>query len=60
MEEVCGFLRERGVDATRYHAGLSEAERQTMYRALALVSENLERIYTHKKTAGDRAARDEQ
>ena len=39
--------------------GLSEAERQTMYRALALVSENLERIYTHKKTAGDRAARDE-
>ena len=40
--------------------GLSEAERQTMYRALALVSENLERIYTHKKTAGDRAARDEQ
>ena len=31
-----------------------------MYRALALVSENLERIYTHKKTAGDRAARDEQ
>ena len=39
---------------------LSEAERQTMYRALALVSENLERIYTHKKTAGDRAARDEQ
>ena len=41
-------------------SGLSEAERQTMYRALALVSENLERIYTHKKTAGDRAARDEQ
>ena len=40
--------------------GLSEAERQTMYRALALVSENLEWIYTHKKTAGDRAARDEQ
>ena len=40
--------------------GLSEAERQTMYRALALVSENLERIYTHKKTEGDRAARDEQ
>lgn len=40
--------------------GLSEAERQTMYRALALVSKNLERIYTHKKTAGDRAARDEQ
>ena len=40
--------------------GLSEAERQTMYRALALVSENLERIYTHKKTAGDRAARDRQ
>ncbi len=29
--------------------GLSEAERQTMYRALALVSENLERIYIHKK-----------
>ena len=40
--------------------GLSEAERQTMYRALALVSENLERIYTHKKTAGDQAARDGQ
>lgn len=40
--------------------GLSEAERQTMYRALALLSENLERIYTHKKTAGDRAARDRQ
>ena len=39
--------------------GLSEAERQTRYRALALVSENLERIYTHKKTAGDRAARSE-
>jgi len=30
-----------------------------MYRALALVSENLERIYTHKKTAGDRAARED-
>ena len=28
--------------------GLSEAERQTMYRALALVSENLERIYIHQ------------
>ena len=40
--------------------GLSEAERQTMYRALSLVGENLERNYTHKKTAGDRAARDEQ
>ena len=40
--------------------GLSEAERQTMYRALALVSENLERIYTHKKTTGDLTARDRQ
>ena len=38
--------------------GLSEAERQTMYRALALVSENLERIYAHKKTAGDLTARE--
>ena len=60
VEKVCDHLRQRGIPATRYHAGLSEAERQTMYRALALVSENLERIYTHKKTAGDRAARDEQ
>lgn len=40
--------------------GLSEAERQTMYRALALVSENLERIYTHKKMTGDLTARDRQ
>ena len=28
VEEVCGFLRERGVDATRYHAGLEPEERQ--------------------------------
>ena len=40
--------------------GLSEAERQTMYRALALVSKNLERIYTHKKMTGDLTARDRQ
>ena len=40
--------------------GLSEAERQTMYRALALVSENLERIYIHKKMTGDLTARDRQ
>ena len=59
-EKVCDHLRQRGIPATRYHAGLSEAERQTMYRALALVSENLERIYTHKKTTGDLTARDRQ
>ncbi len=28
VEEVCSFLRERGVDATRYHAGLEPEERQ--------------------------------
>ena len=49
-----------GLSEASRNTYLSEAERQTMYRALALVSENLERIYTHKKTAGDRAARDEQ
>ena len=36
--------------------GLSEAERQTMYRALTLVSENLDHIYTHRKTDSGRAA----
>jgi len=28
VEEVCGFLRERGIAATRYHAGLEAEERQ--------------------------------
>ncbi|WP_298018486.1 DNA helicase RecQ [uncultured Dysosmobacter sp.] len=28
VEEVCGFLRERGVSATRYHAGLEAEERR--------------------------------
>ena len=28
VEEVCDFLRERGVSATRYHAGLEAEERQ--------------------------------
>ena len=28
VEEVCGFLRERGVPATRYHAGLEAEERR--------------------------------
>ena len=28
VEETCDFLRERGVAATRYHAGLDPAERQ--------------------------------
>ena len=36
--------------------GLSEAERQTMYRALTLISENLETIYAHKKTGGGATA----
>ena len=36
--------------------GLSEDERQTMYRALTLVSENLDHIYTHRKTDSGRAA----
>ena len=36
--------------------GLSEAERQTMYRALTLVSENLDHIYAHRKTDSGRAA----
>ena len=39
--------------------GLSEAERRTMYRALALISENLEEIYAQKKMAGDMPACDE-
>ena len=28
VEEVCSFLRERGIPATRYHAGLEPEERQ--------------------------------
>ena len=36
--------------------GLSERERQTMYRALTLISENLETIYAHKKTGGGATA----
>ncbi|WP_455580813.1 DNA helicase RecQ [Dysosmobacter sp.] len=28
VEEVCGFLQEAGISATRYHAGLEPAERQ--------------------------------
>ena len=36
--------------------GLNEAERQTMYRALTLISENLETIYAHKKTGGGATA----
>ena len=28
VEEVCDFLRERGISATRYHAGLESEERQ--------------------------------
>ena len=36
--------------------GLSEDERQTMYRALTLVSENLDHIYAHRKTDSGRAA----
>lgn len=28
VEKVCGFLQERGVSATRYHAGLSQEERK--------------------------------
>lgn len=28
VEEVCGFLQERGVSATRYHAGLEPEERR--------------------------------
>ena len=27
VEEICDFLRERGISATRYHAGLSDEER---------------------------------
>ena len=44
----------RIVDAAS--AGLSEAERQTMYRALALVSGNLESIYESRKTESGAAA----
>ena len=46
MEEVCALLRERGVSATRYHAGLEPEERQRnqedfLYdRALVMVSTN--------------------
>lgn len=28
VEEVCGFLREHGISATRYHAGLEQEERR--------------------------------
>ncbi len=37
--------------------GLSEEERRTMYRALSLISGNLENIYTGRKTEGGAAAR---
>ena len=46
VEEVCALLRERGVSATRYHAGLEPEERQRnqedfLYdRALVMVSTN--------------------
>ncbi len=33
VEEVCDYLRERGVAATRYHAGLSADERERNQRA---------------------------
>ena len=33
VEEVCDHLRERGIAATRYHAGLSAAERERNQRA---------------------------
>ncbi len=33
VEEVCAHLRERGVAATRYHAGLSPDERESNQRA---------------------------
>lgn len=33
VEEVCDHLRERGVAATRYHAGLSSEERERSQRA---------------------------
>ena len=33
VEEVCAHLRERGIAATRYHAGLSPEERQRNQRA---------------------------
>ena len=39
--------------------GLSERERQTLYRALALISGNLESIYSGRKTEGGTAARNE-
>ena len=39
--------------------GLSERERQTLYRALALISGNLESIYSGRKTEGGTAARSE-
>ena len=39
--------------------GLSEEERQTMYRALVRISGNLESIYIEKKTEGGTAARSE-
>ena len=39
--------------------GLSERERQTLYRALALISGNLESIYSSRKTEGGTAARSE-
>ena len=39
--------------------GLSERERQTLYRALALISGNLESIYSSRKTEGGTAVRSE-
>ena len=46
MEQVCDELRARGVAATRYHAGLSDAERRknqedfSYDRALVMVATN--------------------
>ena len=48
VEEVCDHLRERGIAATRYHAGLTAEERQpVMAAALAEARERNQRAFVN-------------
>ena len=59
VEEVCDFLRQRGVAAARYHAGLAPEERQRnqedfLYdRVQVMVATNAFGIDVYKRQADD-------